>query len=171
MFNSWKTAALLLALYRVLSSKCSIRNLFNRSIALTSSRFRFTRSVYVQVILWDKISGLRLFFNSWMSTMSQRLISAVQTFCFQEVANQKKGEGRRWSQAEDGLMGFTTDSIKIDMAIWPVEVLFFFLSIELKVFSVVMLGAKYSRWRGFTEFSQRFISLVVVSLSCVSVRG
>lgn len=171
MFNSWKTAALLLALYRVLSSKCSIRNLFNRSIALTSSRFCFTRSVYVQVILWDKISGLRLFFNSWMSTMSQRLISAVQTFCFQEVANQKKGEGRRWSQAEDGLMGFTTDSIKIDMAIWPVEVLFFFLSIELKVFSVVMLGAKYSRWRGFTEFSQRFISLVVVSLSCVSVRG
>lgn len=126
MFNSWKTAALLLALYRVLSSKCSIRNLFNRSIALTSSRFRFTRSVYVQVILWDKISGLRLFFNSWMSTMSQRLISAVQTFCFQEVANQKKGEGRCWSQAEDGLMGFTTDSIKIEKAIWPVEVLFFF---------------------------------------------
>lgn len=49
--------------------------------------------------------------------MSQRLISAVQTFCFQEVANQKKGEGRCWSQAEDGLMGFTTDSIKIEKAI------------------------------------------------------
>lgn len=45
--------------------------------------------------------------------MSQRGISAVQTFCFQEVANQKKGEERRWSQA-GGLMGFTTDSIKID---------------------------------------------------------
>lgn len=46
--------------------------------------------------------------------MSQRGISAVQTFCFQEVANQKKGEERRWSQAEAGLMGFTTDSIKTD---------------------------------------------------------
>lgn len=162
MFNSWKTAALLLALYRVLSSKCSIRNLFNRSITLTSSRFRFTRSVYVQVILWDKISGLRLFFNSWMSTMSQRLIPAVQTFCFQEVANQKKGEGRRWSQAEDGLMGFTTDSIKIDMAIWPVEVLFF-LSIELKVFSIVMLGAS----TGGDEVLQNSPKDLFLWLSCL----
>lgn len=51
--------------------------------------------------------------------MSQRGISAVQTFCFQEVANQKKVglKERRWSQAEDELMGFTTDSIKMDMAI------------------------------------------------------
>lgn len=85
----------------------------------TSSRFRFTRSVYVQVIPMRSNLRFKTFFNSWMSTMSQRGISAVQTFCFQEVANQKKGEERRWSQAEDGLMGFTTDSIKIDMAIWP----------------------------------------------------
>uniref|UniRef100_A0A3Q4HQF0 omega-amidase n=1 Tax=Neolamprologus brichardi TaxID=32507 RepID=A0A3Q4HQF0_NEOBR len=82
------------------------------TLAKVMSKFRLAVvQLQVSSVKADNLSRARRLVReaagqgSKVVTMSQRGISAVQTFCFQEVANQKKGEERRWSQAEDGLMG------------------------------------------------------------------